>query len=237
MVVLAFNSVGYRPTNVLFNTINTFIGYDADKHFDDRESRAGAFAYIKDSDLTVAGDLNVFAFNDVSTDHTIGNENTSSPNKLGSKGAKGTRVGVRVASVMAASEAKAWIEESGNTREISADGVVEVKALENSEFIASANVEAAFVAGSDKGASLMNKAIGDLVDQYRFTSLSGTQIVERGTVVRNVDDGQNYMFRGDMEDLVGSVLEPTNTAAAIAAGAWARASYTPSTTTRKITAP
>ena len=73
----------------------------------------------------------------------------------------------------------------------------------------------------------MNKAIGDLVDQYRFTSLSGTQIVERGTVVRNVDDGQNYMFRGDMEDLVGSVLEPTNTAAAIAAGLGARLLHRP----------
>ena len=137
-----------RPT-CLFNTINTFIGYDADKHFDDRESRAGAFAYIKDSDLTVAGDLNVFAFNRCLHRSHHWQRKHLVTQQVGFKGAKGTRVGVRVASVMAASEAKAWIEESGNTREISADGVVEVKALENSEFIASANVER-FVAALTK---------------------------------------------------------------------------------------
>ena len=138
---------------------------------------------------------------------------------------------------MAASEAKAWIEESGNTREISADGVVEVKALENSEFIASANVEAAFVAGSDKGASLMNKAIGDLVDQYRFTSLSGTQIVERGTVVRNVDDGQNYMFRGDMEDLVGRYSNRPIPLRPLLRAPGCEPPTRPSTITRKTTEP
>ena len=87
------------------------------------------------------------------------------------------------------------------------------------------STKASFVASADMGASLINTALGDLTQQYTYTTESGVQEIESGTVVRNSADGNNYMFVGDMTDLVGQILEPTLTSVALSVGTWVRALY------------
>ncbi|MGB0964662.1 MAG: LEPR-XLL domain-containing protein, partial [Litorivicinus sp.] len=194
MVVLSFNSLGYRPTNILFDTINTLIGYNADRFFDDRESRAGAYSYLENTETRITGDLDLLADNSANMTSSLTNKASSTQNVLGMEGAKGTRVAAQIASNMQASEAQAFIKKDSGSSTIGLDGRLRIDAVETSEMFTDVSTQASFVASSDGGIGLINEGLNGLSDQYAYTSKSGIQLIDAGAVVRH--DGHNYMYRG-----------------------------------------
>src|SRR5690606_8958505 len=72
-VLMAFNSVGYRPSNILFSTINALLGGGLLVE----ENPVRAAATIEDSGIDAGGSIAVIAENTAQIGATLGNEATS----------------------------------------------------------------------------------------------------------------------------------------------------------------
>src|SRR5207253_11150288 len=60
-VTLAFNSIGWKPQNILFNTVDAIIGDPAVSTAFNGEVPSGATAYIEDSTVDASGAASVTA--------------------------------------------------------------------------------------------------------------------------------------------------------------------------------
>ena len=110
-VTLAFNSIGWAPQNILFNTIDAIIGDPAISTAFGAENGAGAKAYILGSGVSASGSVVVGAT--ASSAITSGITNTTEASAGGFTGATGTSFGLVVAQNKVSSEAQAYI--SGGT--------------------------------------------------------------------------------------------------------------------------
>src|SRR5690606_29044156 len=72
-VLMAFNSVGYRPSNILFSTINALLGGSLLVE----EDAVRAAATIEDSAIDAGGSIAVIAENTAQITAVLGNEATS----------------------------------------------------------------------------------------------------------------------------------------------------------------
>ena len=175
-VVLAFNSVGYDILNTRFGAAETLLQVGLRP-----ENPVTTSAKIKDADITSAGAVIVTANSVAQVDATISNDATSAASAL--MGASGMASSGIIASNMVSSQAIALIEATA-TETVTAGGAVKVSATDDNSIQADTTLRAISSTTNDAGASLLNTFANQLLNNYKFSSLSGTQSLEFGDMVR-----------------------------------------------------
>lgn len=130
---LAFNTIGWAPQNILFNTIDALIGDPvlADDAFGG-EMGAGAKAYLFDTTVDASGLLTVEATSGASLTADVANTSESYAHRF--SGATGLSFGAVLASNKVSSKAAATIDWSASyagAKTVTADGGVLVKATDS----------------------------------------------------------------------------------------------------------
>ncbi|MDP2084687.1 MAG: hypothetical protein Q8K20_05785, partial [Gemmobacter sp.] len=120
-VFLAFNSVGWQPSNILFNTIDALLGDPLISGAFNGETPVNADAYVLNSTLGAAGQVTVNAENDGTISATTSNQTTSAASAF--TDASGTAVGAVVAMNKLSGAARAYIDVAHHR---STDGQVRV---------------------------------------------------------------------------------------------------------------
>ena len=72
--VLAFNTIGWKPSNVLFNAVDALLGDPLVSDAFDGQQPSQALAWIRDTDVTAGGDVTVTATQAAELSATVGNE-------------------------------------------------------------------------------------------------------------------------------------------------------------------
>ena len=203
-ITLAFNTVGWDSQSILFQTIDALIGTEIGA-----EEKAGVRAYALDSTLTADGDISVTAASDASINADVGNEATAAASAL--YGATSVAISALLASNMVSSEAQADIRYSDTyvhpTVDVQAGGSVTVQANENASITASTRMLAKGSSSNDGGASIVNNFVNAFLDEYDYTTKSGTQTISQFDKVRLASDyaggngspGAVYQYTGSDE--------------------------------------
>ena len=111
---LAFNSIGWKAQNFLFNTVDALLGDPLVSSAFNGEQPAATTASVTGSTLNVTGNVTVSADNAALINATVSNAASSVASAL--YGAKGKSVGAIVASNKVSSLAQATVTSSGVTR-------------------------------------------------------------------------------------------------------------------------
>lgn len=106
-VLAAFNTMGWKPSNILFNAVETLIGSSPISEAFNGEEPAEARAWMDRVQVTADGDIDVTADNTATVTATTGNQTTSAASAL--KDATGKGFGAIVASNKLSAGARAWI--------------------------------------------------------------------------------------------------------------------------------
>jgi hypothetical protein len=185
-VVLAFNSVGWKSQNVLFNAIDALIGDPAISEAFDGDGNGAVEAFIKDARIVADGDLLVDANASSTITATLSNDATSAASAL--KGAEGSAVGVVLSSNKVNSSATAYIDNSGLAPSLDPDihvsGKVDVIAADTAEITANSSLKAISTVTNDFGASAIADFADSLINNYQYTTESGERYVDPGEKVR-----------------------------------------------------
>ena len=144
-VTLAFNTVGWAPQNILFNTVDALLGDTTVANAFDNEEGAGAKAYLLDSTVHAAGILTVSAINAGSIASDVANSSESDAEAW--LGAVGTSFGGVIASNKVSADAEASIDWSdayvlggADRRIVAGDGII-VRADNAADLSASIELE------------------------------------------------------------------------------------------------
>ncbi|PWL23480.1 MAG: hypothetical protein DCO98_12055, partial [Altererythrobacter sp. XM-24bin4] len=116
-VVLAFNTLGYDATNLLYQTVDALVGTSLGT-----KDAAEAIARITGGTQIVAGDLTVEADNVAQLNATLSNAASSAASAL--YGATGAAAGVVLASNMVAAGADARISNPTATATVGGDALI-----------------------------------------------------------------------------------------------------------------
>src|SRR5690606_36144312 len=212
-----FNSVGWKPQNILFNAIDAILGDPLISEAFNGEQPARAHAYISGSTVDVDGDVSVAAFNNAQLNATTSNAAESNASAL--KGANGKAFGGVLSSNKVSGEARAWVDD-GST--ITVGGGVSVNAEDNTGIYANTKVVSSSITTNDGGASAIQETLNDLVPVDYDTGnslLSPTVNLKFGDRIRLHDtfsddtgggagnDGSIYQFLGDADAGLGLNLK------------------------------
>ena len=218
--IAAFNSIGWKPSNVLFNAIDALIGDPLISSAFDGEQPAEARAWIAGTPLDVGGDLSVTAVSGARLTAVMGTENLAEAalDIVFSKQwqAKGIAGGAIVASNKVSSLAEAWIEYVGARGPVDVVGALSVTARDTAGIDATSTiVQLATSANTLAGLIDVAKALNLVVipGDYDFTTASGTRALVSGNRVRV---GASYSAL--LAD-PGAVYEYTGASASLALGA------------------
>ena len=191
-VLLAFNTLGYSPTNLLFQTLDALIGTDIGP-----QSPSDAIARIIDS--TVAGEagVSVEAVNKATLQAMINSDVTAKAAAM--QGASGMAAQGVLASNMLAGDAQAYIDETDTTPSAesvtSGSGAVSVKASDKTTLDSKTLLVSGASRTNDLGIGLINNFASQLLDAYQYTTKSGTKTLEFGDKIYVASD---YAF-GDSD--------------------------------------
>ncbi|MDP1576875.1 MAG: hypothetical protein Q8L76_08950, partial [Cypionkella sp.] len=175
-VSLAFNSVGFKPQNFLYNTVDTFIGTTLTG-----TDKAQAAARIVDSAVTAANDISVDAVSDASVHATITNSAVATSISL-SESNSGVSIAPVIALNRVASDALAEITEGAvtSTGIRSTAGSVKVSATDSSEILA--HIKSSSVAVSAGTKSTLSVSIAATFARNEILSNATAQIVGVNTL-------------------------------------------------------
>ena len=197
-VTLAFNTLGWKSQNVLFNAVDVILGDPLiSGAFGGNETPASVKAYIQDSDVDSAGAIRVTAVSDATLNATVTNETESAAYSFATEGdgASGFAVGVVLAHNMVNSEAQAFIGTSDpatvaeNDRQTvnARGGGVYVHSQDDSNIDANTRLAAISSSTNDQGLSLVTQLADDVVGEYWYTDRSGVRDLQFFDQVR-LDD-------------------------------------------------
>src|SRR5262249_51848597 len=121
-IQLAFNTIGWKSQNVLFNTVDALLGDPLIQGAFSGAEPAITEAYIKNSTVVAAGEVSVTATNAAQLNATISNAADSTASAL--YGAKSKSAGALLASNRVSSQALAYVDGGS----VHAGGAMEVTA-------------------------------------------------------------------------------------------------------------
>jgi hypothetical protein len=214
--VVSFNAMGWEASNIFFQALEALLG----DNILTGTQPTRAHATILDSEIVAGGDVRVTAESAALMSATSGNEQKATPTNsfLINKeyGSKAMSAGGMLASNKVASEAKALIDYTpgyAGAKNVTAAGIVEVSARDEAGIEADSSLAVQAVATNNLDA-FTDVAIALGLDDYEFTTASGTQTVVsglifgKGTRVRLADDydgpsGEDYGDGGAVYEYVG----------------------------------
>ena len=191
--LMAFNTVGWKPTNLLFAMLDALIGstYLAEDAFDG-EQPAETWAYIRNAQVEAAGAVGVVATTESQIDALVSNDATSAPAAF--VGAAGKSVSGVLSSNMVSSSARAFVvplsvDATSIVRAptLDAAGAVEVIAADLAGISARTALLATVAPSNDAASGIINGLIGAERNDYQFTSSSGPVAIKFGQKVRVAD--------------------------------------------------
>jgi Lipase len=203
-VILAFNTIGWQAQNVLFNTLDALLGDPLIASAFGNADAAQVQAYILDSSVHAAGAIRLSALNQAQLNAEVGNEATSAAAAL--YGANATTGAGVLASNMVNSQAQAYIRDTDALagRTVQAGGEISIDAEDSAGIDAHTRMAALSSASNDGGAGILNSLAQNLIDDYQYTTKSGTRSVTFGQQVRVAEDydpakgtaGKVYQYMG-----------------------------------------
>ncbi len=176
-VTLAFNTIGWEAQNILFGAIDALIGTDIGN-----EDPALVTASIVNSDLHLAGSLNLSADSKATLNVLVCNDATSAASAL--VDASGKAIGVVLASNMVSSAAQAFIDHTGSQGIVDVSGSITITAKDDASISADSTMKAISSTTNDGGASVLGGLVDAVSDEYAFTSNSGSRFIKNGECVR-----------------------------------------------------
>ncbi len=199
--LVAFNTVGWDSPSLFTQAFDVLIGNRIGT-----ETGSEATAYIEDSNIDSAGDVTVRAVSSSTIEAEISNNSTAAASAL--IGASASNYAGILASNAVSGGASAWIDNSDVTsgEVINAAGGVTVLADDTSRIDSQTLLEAPTSSSNDLGAGILNDLATTLLDDYRYSTESGSQTLEFGDRVRiastfggGVEEGAVYQYMGTGE--------------------------------------
>ncbi|MCR9199662.1 MAG: hypothetical protein NXI04_13535, partial [Planctomycetaceae bacterium] len=181
-VSLAFNTIGYPQSNILLKTLEQLIGTNLGT-----AAPAKTSATITDSAIAAAQDVSVTASSTATMKAILTNEATSAASAL--VDASSLAVGAAISSNMVQTDVDASITDTAGAKGLlTAGDDVTVSATDDSSLTAETTLKAVSSTTNDGGASLVNTFAAKLMEDYRFSSKSGSRLVKFGDKVRVASD-------------------------------------------------
>ena len=174
--LVAFNSVGWKPQNVLFNAIDALLGDPLLSEAFDGEQPARAVALVDDATIA-AGALTVEAVDAAKINATVSNAAESVASAL--YGAVGKVGGFILASNKVSSSAQATLEDST----VDVTGALRVAASDDAGIFANVKFLASSVTTNDGGVAVLQGTYNNFVDADFLTS-EGERTIDFGKRVR-----------------------------------------------------
>ena len=177
-VVLAFNTLGWQSENFLFNAVDALIGSPSIDEAFGVSPLADVSAYADHSSLTATqGGISVDAIEQAQISATTGNTTTSLAG--GIAGQNGSAVGALLATNMVNAQAKAYLTSTLTQAE---GGALSVIGKDDAEITATNDQQVSSTSVSTPQGLLLTY-LGNVINDYQFTSSSGTQTVNPGDLV------------------------------------------------------
>jgi hypothetical protein len=204
-VALAFNSIGWDASNLLFNTVDTILGDPLISSALDGENPSKALAYIERTDVTATGDLSVVARSSELLNATLSNSTISAASAV--TGADGKAIGISLASNKASGESRAWIDNAGAPAgtDIRTGAAVLVSARDDIRLFSNTKFVSQSSTSNDGGVNVLNETLNDRQEADYATNGASSQPVNLlfGDRVRLADTygngglgGRIYVFMG-----------------------------------------
>ena len=196
-LILAFNALGYRPENFLFNSIDALLGSD----YLSTATPSNATAFIHNANMADSGDLTVQATSSEQINATNSNAATSTASALFD--ATGASIGGSLASNKVDGSALAYIDESGlgdGPYSITLGGSLTVQADNKAGIYSNVKLVSSSSVTNDGGAGLLQNAINNMT--------AATYVTDANVATPNkkiVD-----LVFGDTVRLASDYVTPTN---------------------------
>ncbi|MGB7964549.1 MAG: hypothetical protein WCF12_16525, partial [Propionicimonas sp.] len=193
-VTLAFNSIGWKSQNILFNAVDAILGDPLISDAFGNQDPALVEGRITDSTVDAGGDVSVIGVNEA----VINAESTNDTSMICIMvtGSSGWSVGLLIAKNMVNVKTSATNEQTGPTRgTLKAGGAVTVSTEEAAEIYADTFMRQLTQVINDFGLSAYAGLISAALQDYAYTTNSGTRKLYHGDLVR-VADGSVYTWLG-----------------------------------------
>ncbi|MDP2086045.1 MAG: LEPR-XLL domain-containing protein, partial [Gemmobacter sp.] len=209
-VLLAFNTLGYAPTNLLFQALDALIGTDIGP-----KTPSDTTARIIDSDVAGQAGVEVTAVNKATLFASV-NTDVSALSEAVEGASAETGQGI-LSSNMLAGAARAYIDDTDTTpsghQVLSAAGAVTVRADDEVLLNSETRLATGAKRTNDAGIGFINSFAQTLLDSYQYTTKSGTKALNFGDKVYVASDyagasaGKVFQYMGAGPTLVnlGSV--------------------------------
>ncbi len=166
-VSLAFNTLGYKPSNALFNLIDAILGDPLISTAFKGEDPALALATVTGTTLSATGAIIVAATNRAALNATVSNAADSTAGAL--FGAKGSAVGAIVASNKVSSGARATLDGGAITQA----AAVAVTASDEASIHANIKVVASSITTNNGGTAVLQQEINNFKGAADFLTTDG----------------------------------------------------------------
>ncbi|HEY3484643.1 MAG TPA: hypothetical protein VGK49_04625, partial [Ilumatobacteraceae bacterium] len=189
-IELAFNTIGWGRTNLLFAALDALLGDPLISTAFGGSQPAISEATIRGSSFVNAtGSLRVSAGSTATITSLVSNAATSAPQAIMGAG------GMSAAAILSSNRVNSAARASIDASTVEVDGDVTVEAADDATIDATTTLFSEVSPTNDLGNGIMNQLAGALLDDYQFTSHSGTRLIRFGDKVRT-DDGTVYRFMG-----------------------------------------
>ncbi|MCH2143446.1 MAG: hypothetical protein MK077_10690, partial [Phycisphaerales bacterium] len=169
-VTLAFNTVGWTPSNIFANTLDALLG---DSILGSAQP-ATTSAYIQNSTVITDGDLTLDAQNVAELSSKISNNATSAASAL--IGAGGMSASGVLASNMVNTKSQAYLNHAASRGTATVGGNVSITSDDKAKIIGDVNLVSASSTSNTGGLDLLSSAAATYLDgQYDYTTSSGTR--------------------------------------------------------------
>ncbi len=191
-ITLAFNTMGWRAQNVLFNTLDALIGDPLIADAFGLENPARATVALEDTSVTAAGDMSVTANNAAQLNATVSNAANSAASAL--FGASGKAIGAAVAMNKVSSAADATIQDTDaddlSPTTLAVTGGLSVSATDQAGIFSNVKVVSSSITTNDGGVGVLSETVADFVPAD-FSTEEGAVDIILGERVRLSDDYAN----------------------------------------------
>ena len=211
-ITLAFNSIGWKPSNILFNAVDAILGDPLISSAFNGEQPAATTASVTGSTITSAGDVTVNAVNAARLNSTVSNAADSIASAMFD--AKGKSVGGILASNKVSTLASATVDDAT----IDADGNIAVTASDEAGIYSNVKIVSSSITTNDGGTAVLQEEINHFVDadysstefasnltlgqRVRIAEAQATDGVKKGAVYQWMgEDGPQDLATQDYTDL------------------------------------
>ena len=207
--VVAFNTLGYRAQNLLFDSFDALLGGDPSVF--GNEAPVRVHAYINDSEIQATGDLRVSAESLAEIEALTSNDSTASGAAVFGTESK-TIAGV-LASNKVSTDVKAYVDFDlvSGTRDVLVGGDLSVEATDRTAVDATTRMVATALKVNDLGLGAVNDLYNILIGDYAYTTNSGVRDLVFGDQVRlddvdySTDDPPSEIVKGDWVELASEI--------------------------------